>query len=231
LSFAGSLARGFVAAATRLQGETGIPYLIFDGALEASPQVLRLIGAALGAAQRAEMLAAAADDVLALTRAPLRQQAGSFPAPTTPAAPTGSPRRPRERTPPTCCGCWAWSTSPTVTPPNCREVTQSNVLARQPDVVFQPNAEFIKAFAAPDWAELPAVKPAVCSPRRARLSAGSTSRHRSIGCSGCAGSAASSNAKAIPKISGRRRGILLPLLPGRAERGAARPAAGERPAD
>jgi hypothetical protein len=84
------------------------------------------------------------------------------------------------------------------------QVTPSDVLAWQPDVVFAPNAEFIKAFAARGCRRR---SRAVSSPRRARLSNGSTSRHRSIGCSGCSGSAASSIPKSIPKISGRRRGI------------------------
>jgi iron complex transport system substrate-binding protein len=154
----GSLAPGFVAAATRLQAETGISYLIFDGALEASPQVLRLIGAAFGAAERAEMRAAAADDILALyARAPLRQQAGSFRAYYSRSADGLAAATSRAH----ASDVLRLLGLVNVADGNAAElpqVTQSDVLAWQPDVVFAPNADFIKAFAAPDCAGLPAVK-------------------------------------------------------------------------
>jgi iron complex transport system substrate-binding protein len=155
----GSLAPGFVAAATRLQAETGIPYLIFDGALEASPQVLRLIGAAFGADERAEMLAAVADDILARTRAraPLRQQAGSIRAYYSRSADGLATATSRAH----ATDVLRLLGLVNVADGNAAElpqVAQSDVLAWQPDVVFAPNAEFIKAFAAADWAGLPAVK-------------------------------------------------------------------------
>jgi iron complex transport system substrate-binding protein len=155
----GSLAPGFVAAAQRVQAETGIPYLIFDGALEASPRVLRLIGPAFGAAERAEMLAAAADRILALTqsRAPQRAQAGRFRvyysrsadglATATSAAHSTDVLR--------LLGLINVADGNGA---ELAQVTLADVLAWQPDAVFAPNGDFIKTFAAPDWAELPAVK-------------------------------------------------------------------------
>jgi iron complex transport system substrate-binding protein len=155
----GSLAPGFIAAARRVQAETGIPYLIFDGALEASPQVLRLIGAAVGAAERAESLATAADRILALTqaRAPQRAAAGGFRvyysrsadglATATSAAHSTDVLR--------LLGLVNVADGNAAELP---EVTPGDLLEWRPDVVFAPNADFIKAFAAPAWAELPAVK-------------------------------------------------------------------------
>lgn len=154
----GSLAPGFIEAAKRVQDETGIPYVIFDGALEATPQVLRLVGPALGAAERAETLAVAADRILALTRerAPQRAAAGTF-------------RVYYARSADGLATATAKARSTDVLrllglinvadgDAELREVTRADVLGWQPDAVFAPNAEHIGAFAAPEWAALPAVK-------------------------------------------------------------------------
>jgi iron complex transport system substrate-binding protein len=47
----------FVSLAQRVQEQTGIPYLLFDGRLENTARSLRQVGAALGVTQRAEAIA------------------------------------------------------------------------------------------------------------------------------------------------------------------------------
>src|SRR5215472_7962101 len=76
----GSLAPDYLAAAEEAQEHTGIPYIVFDGALEETPQLLRLLGPALGAAERGNALADEAARILALTRdrASERQRAGTL---------------------------------------------------------------------------------------------------------------------------------------------------------
>src|SRR5580700_10855701 len=44
----------FVSLAQRVQEQTGVPYLLFDGRLQNTARSLRLVGAALGVSQRAE---------------------------------------------------------------------------------------------------------------------------------------------------------------------------------
>lgn len=51
--------------ADRVQAQTGIPYLLIDGRFDATPAALRLLGDALGAAERAETLAAEAEALFA----------------------------------------------------------------------------------------------------------------------------------------------------------------------
>ncbi len=54
----GSVKDTFVSLATATQEQTRIPYILVDGRFEATPQSLRLLGQALGRAERAEKLAA-----------------------------------------------------------------------------------------------------------------------------------------------------------------------------
>jgi iron complex transport system substrate-binding protein len=155
----GSLAPGFVEAAKRVQAETGIPYLIFDGALEATPQVLRLLGPAVGAAERAENLATAADRILALTqqRAQQRAQAGTFRVYYSRSADGLATATAKARSTDVLrlLGLINVADGNAAELP---EVTRNEVLDWRPDVVFAPNADHIKAFATPDWATLPAVE-------------------------------------------------------------------------
>ena len=64
----GSLAPPYVALAQRVTGATGIPQLLIDGRLAASPAAFRLLGAALGMPERAAALAAYAEATLAELR-------------------------------------------------------------------------------------------------------------------------------------------------------------------
>jgi len=61
----GSTATTFVSLADRVQAQTGLPYLLLDGRLDAIPEAYRLLGEMTGAAERAASLGAYARDVLA----------------------------------------------------------------------------------------------------------------------------------------------------------------------
>jgi iron complex transport system substrate-binding protein len=61
----GSVTPTYASLADRIQGQTGIPYLLFDGRFAKTAEVLRLVGATLGVEGRAEMLAHDAEDSLA----------------------------------------------------------------------------------------------------------------------------------------------------------------------
>jgi iron complex transport system substrate-binding protein len=61
----GSVTPTYASLADRIQGQTGIPYLLFDGRFAKAAEVLRLVGATLGVEGRAEMLAHDAEDSLA----------------------------------------------------------------------------------------------------------------------------------------------------------------------
>ncbi|MBC7944844.1 MAG: iron ABC transporter substrate-binding protein [Burkholderiales bacterium] len=60
----GSLAPTFVSLAGRVQAQTGIPYLLFDGTLAQTAQTLRALGALLGEEPRAQQLAGYVDRTL-----------------------------------------------------------------------------------------------------------------------------------------------------------------------
>ncbi|WP_088348489.1 MULTISPECIES: iron ABC transporter substrate-binding protein [Rhodomicrobium] len=70
---AGSTAPTFVSLADEVQSQTKIPYLLFDGALAATPATYRALGDALGLKDRAEELAHYAEDVLDGIKAKLAQ--------------------------------------------------------------------------------------------------------------------------------------------------------------
>jgi len=61
----GAVNDNYRSLANRVQAETGIPYLLVDGRLEATPNSLRLLGGVLGVAERGEALARAAVDTYA----------------------------------------------------------------------------------------------------------------------------------------------------------------------
>jgi iron complex transport system substrate-binding protein len=60
----GSLAGTYRSLADRVQSQTGVPYLLFDGRLDAVPAVYRALGDLLGLRERAETLAREAERLL-----------------------------------------------------------------------------------------------------------------------------------------------------------------------
>lgn len=64
----GSVRQTFVELADRVQAQTGIPYALIDGALEAVPAGYRLLGELMGVRERAEGLARYAEDTLRTVR-------------------------------------------------------------------------------------------------------------------------------------------------------------------
>jgi iron complex transport system substrate-binding protein len=61
----GSVRDNFIDLANRVQGQTGIPYLLIDGRFENTPAALRLLGEALGVPERGEALAQDAEATFA----------------------------------------------------------------------------------------------------------------------------------------------------------------------
>ncbi len=64
----GSVRSTFVELADRVHSQTGIPYALIDGALEAVPQGYRLLGELMGVRERAEALARYAENTLRTVR-------------------------------------------------------------------------------------------------------------------------------------------------------------------
>ena len=64
----GSTSPRYVERATKIEKETGIPVLLLDGKLERTPEIYRLLGPILGAEDRANGLAVAAERLLEITR-------------------------------------------------------------------------------------------------------------------------------------------------------------------
>jgi iron complex transport system substrate-binding protein len=62
---AGSLAVTFASLADRVQEQTGIPYLLFDGSFAQTAQTLRTLGGVLGETARGNALADYVDNTLA----------------------------------------------------------------------------------------------------------------------------------------------------------------------
>lgn len=58
----GSVRDTYIDLADRVQAQTGIPYILIDGRFEATPAALRLLGQALGVAERGETLARDVED-------------------------------------------------------------------------------------------------------------------------------------------------------------------------
>ena len=61
----GDVDQRHTALAVSMQERAGIPYILLDGALGKTPDMIRTLGKATGRTQRAEQLAAYAADILA----------------------------------------------------------------------------------------------------------------------------------------------------------------------
>lgn len=69
----------YAAIAGTVQGELGVPYVLLDGSLDATPDLLRTLGRLTGAGERAEALAALAERTLADIDAGLAGRSGPPP--------------------------------------------------------------------------------------------------------------------------------------------------------
>ncbi len=154
----GSLTPGYVEAAETMQRKIGVPYVLLDGDLAKSGAMLRLLGPALGAAERGEMLAKEADRILALNaaRAAERQRAGRLRVYYSRSVDGLATATSRAHTT-DVLRLIGLDNVADAHPGDFFEVTRAELLAWKPQVIFAPNAEDGKAFAAADWAELPAV--------------------------------------------------------------------------
>jgi len=154
----GSLASGYVDAAERMQAKIGVPYVIFDGDLARSAEMLRLLGKVLGVEARAESLAAEAERILALTRqrAAERQRAGALRVYYS-RSENGLATATSRAHSTDVLRLMGLENVADAKPGDLFEVTREELIAWQPQAVFAPNAEDSKAFAAPEWSGLPAV--------------------------------------------------------------------------
>jgi iron complex transport system substrate-binding protein len=150
----GDVTPGYVALASKTQERTGIPTLLLDGALERTPQALRLLGDALHRAARAETLAKLAEELLALPAPPDRRPrivyARGPDGLTLAAAGTGLTE---------VFARLGWQV---LAPPgqgSFRKATLADIAALDPDeIVFGDARMRATAAASPDWRALRAVR-------------------------------------------------------------------------
>jgi iron complex transport system substrate-binding protein len=155
----GSTSPRYVERATMVREATGIPVLLLDGKLERTPEIYGLLGAILGAEERAGDLAGAAERLLAVTRqkaegrrraAPIRvYYARSADGLTT--AISSSILADVFRLVDVANVADGAGTG------ELSHVTRDQVYAWNPDAVVTSNPEFWKGRVGPEWAGLPAI--------------------------------------------------------------------------
>jgi iron complex transport system substrate-binding protein len=155
----GSTSPRYTDRATMVQEAAGIPVLLLDGKLERTPEIYRLLGAVLGAEERAADLATAAERLIAITRerAQARREAGPIRVyyarsadgltTATAASSLGDVLRLVDLV----------NVADGAGTGELSHVTRDQVYAWNPDIVVTNNPEFWKARQGLDWASLPAV--------------------------------------------------------------------------
>jgi iron complex transport system substrate-binding protein len=155
----GSLAPSYVEQASRVQAETGIPYLLLDGRLERTAEIYRFLGPVLGTPARGQELAQAADRLLEMRRRAWRQPvAGPIKAyylrgadGLTTAA-YGSPVTDVLRLMALINVAGSSETADLI------QVSLQQVIGWQPDVVFASNRDYLAALKGPGWSAVAAVQ-------------------------------------------------------------------------
>jgi iron complex transport system substrate-binding protein len=155
----GSTSPRYTDRATMVQEAAGIPVLLLDGKLERTPEIYRLLGAVLGAEERAADLATAAERLITITRerAQARREAGPIRVyyarsadgltTATAASSLGDVLRLVDLV----------NVADGAGTGELSHVTRDQVYAWNPDIVVTNNPEFWKARKGLDWASLPAV--------------------------------------------------------------------------
>jgi iron complex transport system substrate-binding protein len=155
----GSTSPRYTDRATMVQEAAGIPVLLLDGKLERTPEIYRLLGAVLGAEERAADLATAGERLIAITRekAQARREAGPIRVyyarsadgltTATAASSLGDVLRLVDLV----------NVADGAGTGELSHVTRDQVYAWNPDIVVTNNPEFWKARKDPDWAALPAI--------------------------------------------------------------------------
>lgn len=159
----GSTSATFVSLAQRVEQQTGIPYLLFDGSLRDTPRLLREIGKAVGATEAAESLARDAESQLhdvevRVARIDIRDRPRVYFA----RGPNGLTTAPRGSMQAEALGL-AGEINVIAPPPaftgNLVNVSIEDVLLAAPDVIIASDPAFAAAVrTSPAWRDVPAVR-------------------------------------------------------------------------
>ena len=159
----GSTSATYASLAERVEQQTGIPYLLFDGTLADTPRLLRDVGRAIGAADAAERLARDAEAQLR----DIADRVGSVPESARPRVyfargPTGLTTAPRGSLQAETLAL-AGGTNAIAAPPgfngNLINVSLEDVLAANPEIMIASDSTFAAAATTlPGWRDVAAVR-------------------------------------------------------------------------
>jgi iron complex transport system substrate-binding protein len=156
----GTVDARYAEAAERVQAASGVPSILLDGALDMAPATLRRLGAAIGAGDRGEALAAYAEETLALVDATL----AGVPEADRPrfylarGADGLQSARPGSINAEALARAGGINVVDVEGSGNLVDVTIDQIVAWAPDVIVTISPEFAAmAAASPDWARVPAV--------------------------------------------------------------------------
>jgi len=159
----GSTSATFVSLAQRVEQQTGIPYLLFDGSLRDTPRLLRDVGKAIGATAAAESLARDAESQLRDVEARVaRVDARDRPRVYFARGPNGLTTAPRGSMQAEALDL-AGGVNVIAPPPafsgNLVNVSVEDVLLAAPDVIIASDAAFAASVrTSPAWHDVPAVR-------------------------------------------------------------------------
>jgi iron complex transport system substrate-binding protein len=159
----GSTSATFVTLAQRVEEQTKIPYLLFDGALADSPRLLRDVGRAIGAADAAEGLARDAQATLQgvasrVDRIPERERPRVYFA-RGPNGLTTAPRGSLQAETLTLAGGYNVIAPPPGFTGNLINVSVEDVLVAKPDIIVASDPAFAAAVRTlSQWRDVPAVR-------------------------------------------------------------------------
>jgi iron complex transport system substrate-binding protein len=159
----GATSATFATLAERVERQTGIPYLLFDGSLAETPRLVRDVGRAIGAADAAEALARDADarlrDVAArISRIPEHDRPRVYFA-RGPAGLATAPRGSMQAEALVLAGGYNVIPAPAGFTGNLVNVSIEDVLLARPDVIVASDPVFAMGVRAlPAWRDVPAVR-------------------------------------------------------------------------
>jgi iron complex transport system substrate-binding protein len=159
----GSTSATYATLAERIEQQTGIPYLLFDGTLTDTPRLLREIGRAIGAVEAGEMLARDAESQLReiaerISRVPEDQRPRVYFA-RGPNGLTTAPRASMQAEALTLAGGINVIAAPLGFSGSMINVSLEDVLAGKPDVIIASDPAFasvVRSLAG--WREVPAAR-------------------------------------------------------------------------
>ncbi len=139
--------------AASMQDSTGIPYILLDGGIDKTPEMIRTLGKATGRMQRAEELAAYAADILARAQKIAAAHASKPVRVYIVRSPDGN----RSAMPGTHAGD-VYDAAGLKNITEYREATAAQVAMWDPDLIVSLEAKFSDTAKTPAWANVRAVK-------------------------------------------------------------------------